>query len=127
MSSTTTIDRARGLRIHTITGELTLERLREILGDVYSHRDHDPDMNVLWDLREASVKSFTVGEVEALRNFVAPNWGTGGRALAALVVSDDLQFGMSRMYEMLSDGITKGEIRVFRDMDEATGWLSGGS
>jgi hypothetical protein len=123
---TTSIDRAGGLRTHKVTGDLLPEELTSVLDEVYSEPEHDPDMNVLWDLREASVASFTIKDVEALRDFVAPNWGTGGRSLAALVVSDDLQYGMSRMYEMLSESRTGGKIRVFRDMDEAVGWLSGG-
>jgi hypothetical protein len=125
MPTDTRIDRSRGLRTHRVTGELSLEAVLRTLGDVYADPEHDPDMDVLWDLREARVRRFSTRDVEDLRDFVSRHWGTGGRGRAALVVSNDLQYGMSRMYEMLSQGTTRGQIRVFRDMREARNWLSG--
>lgn len=40
----------------------------------------------------------------------------------ALLVASDLQFGLSRMYELMMEGGPM-EVRVFRDEDEAVAWL----
>ena len=47
-----------------------------------------------------------------------------GNAKLAIVVHSDFSFGMSRMYEMLSDRLPQS-IMVFRDYAKAEQWLSG--
>jgi hypothetical protein len=42
-------------------------------------------------------------------------------ARRAFVVATDVGFGMSRMFQGLSN--SDGDVRVFRDYDEALGWL----
>ena len=41
----------------------------------------------------------------------------------AIVVSNDVEFGMARMYELMASGDPL-TVRVFRDMEEAESWLT---
>ena len=44
----------------------------------------------------------------------------------ALVVRDDVNFGMSRMYQTLADGVENLTIEIFRSSEEAVAWLRQG-
>ena len=120
---TTEIDKEANLRTHKVTGGVTVDSLLAKLGEIYSRPDFQADMNSLWDLRGAEFLSMTSSELEKLANFVVGHWGTGGKSRAALVVSRDFEFGLSRMYEIFVESRMSGEVEVFRDLDEALAWV----
>lgn len=91
---------------------------------VLAHPRFQPGMPLVFDLRAADLSRLTA---EAFRGFAVINQdfaGRRGRARSALLVADDLQFGLLRMYEVL--GATQNlENRVFRDLDDAIAWARG--
>ena len=123
MEITTNIDKEAGLRTHKVTGIVSKNDLLAKLDDIYSIPDFQTEMNVLWDLRNADLASFSSDDIHKIRDVVGYNWGTGGTSRAALVVSRDIDFGLSRMYEMSLESITTSKLQVFRDIDEALTWL----
>jgi hypothetical protein len=48
-----------------------------------------------------------------------PFWAGARRAL---VITNDVLFGMARMYQLLKDE-SPDELQIFRNMDEALQWL----
>jgi hypothetical protein len=120
----TELDPNRGIRLHRVTGVLVPEELLETLQDLYGRADFNPDMSVLWDIREADVSSFTRDDVVRLRDLVKDHWGVGGSSRAALVVSREIDYGLARMYGLLLDKYTSSDLKVFRDMNEALDWAS---
>ncbi|MBU8920772.1 MAG: STAS/SEC14 domain-containing protein [Bacteroidales bacterium] len=124
MGISTEIDRESGLRIHVVTGRLTMEDLIGSLEKVYSRPDYDPAMNVLWDLRDADFSAFVSPQIQQVRDFVTSNWGTEGTSHAAMVVSSDEAFGLMRMYEFYLKQKSRNEVQVFRDYDEALDWIT---
>lgn len=126
MQMITELNKEFNLRIHIVKGELNKNLLIEKLKDIYENPDYKPDMNVLWDIREAIISSFFSADVQAVRDFVSKHWGTGGKSRAALVVSKDVDFGLARMYQILSESKTLSPVQVFRDFDEALNWAKYG-
>lgn len=124
MGITTHIDDKFNLRIHQVTGSTTLDDIVSTLKEIYSEPDFNSEMNVLWDLRGADLASFFTSNIQKLRDFVSAHWGTEGKSLAALIVSRDLEFGLSRMYEFFVESKTSNKVRVFRDYDEAFEWVT---
>ena len=51
MEITTNIDKEAGLRTHKVTGIVSKNDLLAKLDEIYSTPGLDPDMNVLWDLK----------------------------------------------------------------------------
>lgn len=119
----TYIDRDKRLRTHKVSGKLDLTKLVSVLKELYESNNFDYEMDVMWDLRDADLASFTFDKIEQLRDYVTGHWGTKGKSRAALLVNSDLDYGLSRMYEMLSNGKTKSKIRAFRNLDDAMKWL----
>ena len=123
MNITMEIDETANLRTHRVTGDLTMDAVFAELEQVYSKPDFQPDMNVMWDLRGATITSMSSAEIQRLSDFVAGRWGPGGKSRAALVVSRDFEFGLTRMYEIFLESRMSVQVQVFRDLDEAMKWI----
>jgi hypothetical protein len=66
-----------------------------------------------------------VSEVQVTSEYIrevarSTSYAEGSRR--AFVASSDVQFGLSRMFQILSDE-SPAEVRVFRDLAEARRWL----
>ncbi len=118
----TTIDSEKGIRIHTVTGEVTADDFRTALTKVHTSPDSQSTMNGLWDLR-AATGDFSTVDIDRMADFVGSQWGNIGPHKIALVVSRDVDFGLARMYEQLLEMQSTIELMVFRDSEEATRWL----
>jgi hypothetical protein len=72
----------------------------------------------LLDMRDVTNLQFTASSV---REMVRLNpFGAGARRAA--VVTNDIVFGMARMYQILADE-SPDELQIFRKMDDALQWL----
>ncbi|MFH1843313.1 MAG: hypothetical protein ABIF77_08890 [bacterium] len=123
MSIQTSLDAGTGVRCHKVVGDLSFAELRSELGLLYQQPGFEVDTHVLWDLREGNLAGFSAEEIRQLADFVSGNWGKSGRSRAALVVAQEVDFGLSRMYSALLDTRTKSQVRVFRDPELALDWL----
>lgn len=124
MAITTSIEPTSGARLHKVTGNLNLEELSGTLKEIYGADNFDPDQDVLWDVLNANLSAFSVDDIRQVTQLVKDNWGTSEKSRAALVVARDLDFGLTRMYQQLLEGQSLGEVRIFRNIDEAIEWLS---
>jgi hypothetical protein len=76
------------------------------------------DFRQLVDLRDVTSVQITAS---CIREMVRLNpYGAGARR--AVVVTNDVVFGMARMYQILSDE-SPDELQIFRKMDDALQWL----
>jgi hypothetical protein len=123
MEIATQINEERNIRFHKIDGPINVDILKDTLASFYKSPDYDPDMNILWDLKDADFSSVTFEDVESLAGMIEKYWGKGEKSKAALIVSKDLGFGLSRMYELLLTGSSPNRVMVFRQYDEAEEWL----
>ena len=114
------IDESTGVWIVTVHGELMIGDFGQFLSDMRKVPEHRKCINALWDLRRVDQFPST-NEIHLLSNRVRSDAMRPHRL--AIVVERDDHFGLSRMFEMLSEqpGI---EQRVFRDYDRAQQWLT---
>jgi hypothetical protein len=78
-------------------------------------------LNVLADFREADANiahedMMSIARFAGDRNFAAKH---------AIVVKRQMELGMARMYELMSESVARGQLRIFKDVDEAMAWLDG--
>ena len=82
-------------------------------------------LNVLWDLSGADVSRIEGSDIERIVSMSVPYGQTRVGGKTAVVATEDLTFGLSRVYEMLKDAEQLPfQTGVFRSMDEARAWLS---
>jgi len=76
------------------------------------------------DLRQTTSAVRSVGALRQLAEFMKAQYRKGVAALprTAIVAPQDISFGLSRLYEALTDALT-GDVAVFREVDEARAWL----
>jgi hypothetical protein len=115
------IDEGKGFRFQTVTGEVSFEELRRALASIYGGAE-TLGMDSLWDLSEAEM-SISSEEVGLLSDFVGGHWEGKGGARSALVVPEDLAFGLARMYGARLSPSLHSQIGVFRELEEALNWL----
>ncbi len=115
------IDKKQGVVFRVIEGSITTEELIESFTAVLESDDYHPGMKTLTDMRDV-IHSATPQDVRRIAGFILDQMSTIEALKAAIVVSSDVSFGMTQMLKALVDrGST--DIRVFRELEEATLWL----
>ncbi len=78
----------------------------------------------LWDYRNADLSKLTGYDLTNIVDVVAEKEGGDTKVRVALVVGREVDYGVSRMYEVLAEARYPAEVAVFRDASEAEAWLS---
>lgn len=123
MKITSNINSKKNIRTHTVKGIINISDLIGYLKNLYDTEHKSTDMHVFWDLRIADFSKVKTTDVHNFMEFVSKNWGTSGNNKAALIVSKDFDYGLSRMYQILMDNTSQSKISIFKDLDEAEKWI----
>ncbi len=122
MSAFYKIDKERRLVLSSGTGVLTKEDILGHMERLSKDPDFDPEFSQLTDFTKITALEIVPEDIRqfAQKNLFSPH------SRRALLVKDDLQFGLARMFEIHRE--LKGEtgIRVFRTLDEALDWILAG-
>ncbi|MCW8955879.1 MAG: hypothetical protein OQL09_03280 [Gammaproteobacteria bacterium] len=123
MTLDTIIDTHINIVIHTAYGKFGPGDVKHILDGLISNPDFKQDMNVVWDFREVTDINFSaeelkqiVGYTEAHLAYRKPDYKL------ALVASDDLIFGLARMFMAYSEHLPI-KITTLRTLKEAMAWV----
>ena len=104
------------------SGALSFEEFAFVLETILTSKEYPVNINTIWDLREADFSSvdsqFWERIIEYRKEFTERN-----NCRSAMIVSKDLQYGMSRMFEITSEGNIPQQVRVFRDFSEGENWI----
>lgn len=100
-------------------GAAELESIQAVTQD-HAHDAHLAGMVV--DVRGVDHVDVTTGSVRLAATRAREFEATQGLKMA-VIADSELTFGLSRMYELMRD--EDGSVRVFRDVDAATAWISG--
>jgi len=123
MNIVTVFDPERMIRTHQVSGTISLPAFRGILPALYSSKQFNPDMNALWDLRQADFSRIMPEDVRNLMHVVVSNWGRGGRCHSAILVASETEYGVARTYVSQFGQAAPCQIKVFQEVDEARQWL----
>jgi hypothetical protein len=113
------IDKERRLVLSAGADVLTREDIWGHMDRLSKDPDFDSDFSQVIDFTQITALEFGPEDVRqfAQRNIFSP------RSRRAIVVKDDLQFGLARMFEIHRDLNGETGIRVFRALDEAQDWI----
>lgn len=123
MTISSSMDALRDLTVFTVEGELRFEEQIEVLRTFY---EGDPTANVLWDFRNITGNRIQSEEVSMIVSFIKRKETKRTSGKTALVVSTDLDFGLSRVSQAYGESEElPWEIRTFRSMESAYQWIEG--
>ncbi len=125
MSISYHLDRAENLTTFTLSGEVSY---REFLSTLNAYGEEGPTVFELYDARGLTGERLTTGELHTFASYLsrhADSRPAGGRT--AVLVADELDYGISRMLSLLIEDTTTYDVEVFHDLDAARRWLASGS
>ena len=111
------------IRRHVVNGVINIGELKGYLKDVVYSSEVDRKRDVLWDLQESDFSEISSTELMSFVEFVRTHWGKDGMNKAAIVVSQELGYEMTRMYQVLLGMKVPNQVEVFRDITDAKKWL----
>jgi len=117
----THVDERSQLSVHTIEGAINDD---DIITTIEEYNRGEPTLFVIWDFSDADLSGFNEENIQFMLKFGKHYTAnqTGGKT--ALVLPDDMQFGLGRMVEAYAElmGIDR-PIRSFRSQAAARRWL----
>jgi len=119
MTSTTkyTISSADGMTHVRFHENPTIDDLKAAADEIVAGHPHE---RRLWDFRDVSYR-FSMVELNAISSYGKHKLPQPSRV--AILVSDDLAFGIGRQYEVSRSVPKHTQVRVFRDEQAALMWL----
>lgn len=106
-----------------LSGPLSSEAMGRFVDALEAHPGFSPSVATVWDFTDtAGLSRLTGAELRAGGERIMLLREGGGRPRVALVTPLDADFGVARMFEGLTARSLEVDIRVFRALDEATGW-----
>jgi len=122
MATSIEYDPNRGIWTIIVKGELSVADIVAVSSTMYGSEEYVPGAPRLWDARGATAPVTVSGAdlqlIVELPESIDPR--TAGKV--AVVVSRDLDYGMSRMYQAFAEKLPSNT-RIFRDIAEAERWL----
>jgi hypothetical protein len=109
--------------VSTWVGPVTDADLIPGYRDLYTHPLWEPGFHEIADLRRGDLSSVSSRALLELATFVQDSVGDlSGTFQTAVLVADNLPFGMARMYSAFAEESPEA-VRVFRELEEALVWL----
>jgi hypothetical protein len=104
----------------TLWGAVTATELRDLAAAMWADPDYRKKLDILADLREAQIE-IPYDQMVEYTQFLSGQSDIGRQAI---VVGRQLEFGMARMYEQLTEhGVVRKDLRVFFSLEDAERWL----
>ncbi len=106
-----------------LSGLLSEEVILSAFDLAVSDKRYQKGMGRLWDFRDADLSSLTSETISTMAQYSLKFPPGINDVKVAFVTSTDLEYGLTRMFEMTSRANTP--ICVFRAMDQAEKWMVG--
>ena len=114
----------QGFFVSTWGGEIMDSDLQSSYETLFRDKAFKPGLNEIADMSDADMKGVTSNGLQTLSWMVRQRLGDKCAGFkTAIIAPEDLSFGLSRMYEMLSDDSPES-VKVFRERDEAWAWIN---
>ncbi|MGB2672796.1 MAG: hypothetical protein WA621_20270 [Candidatus Acidiferrum sp.] len=113
------IDKERRLVLSSGTGVFNKEAAQAHQERLLADPEFDPSYSQLMDFTHVTQIDLTAADIQqlALRNIFSPE------SRRAFLVTNDLAFGLARMFEILRESAGERGIGVFRNLEEALDWV----
>lgn len=120
-ASTVTVEVRSGIAIVTVRDAFSAATIIESRKDLMARPDFVRGMPVLYTLQEMTTVELTRDDLRTMENHGRETVEQRGTHLSAVHAPRDVDFGMARMYALMSE--RDDSLRIFRDYDEAFAWL----
>jgi hypothetical protein len=107
----------------TTQGDGDVEGIIAFLKDIISHPQWKPGNRILLDHRELKINAISVSGIEDVSEYFKSISDKLGNGRIALVMKRDIDFGIARAWENITEYYVDIKVYVFRELEEAVSWL----
>lgn len=115
------IDEIKNIAYIRIEGLASSKGILDAFDIAVSNEKYKKGMGRLWDFRDADLSSLNAETIMDMAQYSKKFPPGINDVKVAFVTESELEYGLSRMFEMSSEA--KTPIRVFRTIDEAEKWM----
>ena len=115
------IDEEKNIAYIKLSGKLSREVILNAFDLTVSDKRYKNGMGRLWDFRDADLSSLDTETITEMAQYSLRFPPGINDVKVAFVTSRDIEYGLSRLFEISSK--SKTPIEVFRGMDEAENWM----
>jgi hypothetical protein len=112
------------IRMQIVRGMVDIQAFTGYLKQLYNSPGFDPGMNILWDFREADFSLVPTQDIYPFQEVVRKYWGKGGKTRLAIVVSEDIGYDLTKIWQTLMEFNFPNRIEIFDDIETAKGSLN---
>jgi len=123
MRWTIEFDEPRGYVLIVARGDFTLADHRQMVEDLLSRPEWRPGSATLFDHREIHFGDAGFREMLEVKSLHVSNDAVIGDGKSATLMRTDVDYGIGRQFQILTDGRVSAKIRIFVDEAEAVAWL----
>ena len=117
------IDEEKNIAYIKLSGLLSKKIILSAFDLTVSDRRYKNGMGRLWDFRDADLSSLEAETITEMAQYSLRFPPGINDVKVAFVTDRDIEYGLTRMFEISSEAMTP--IQVFRAMDEAEKWMMG--
>jgi hypothetical protein len=118
----TVIDREIGIIARTVTGKFTFQEVKVAFEELLRHPHLEEDMRSIWDFRTAESLNPQEQDIIKMAKYFLNSPDIPEVPKVAFVVSHDLAYGISRMFEAHAIHVPV-KFEIFRNYDDAMKWV----
>ena len=107
----------------TLSGHPSIDRITDYCNATIHHDKWQPGARVLADDTNITPANVTVAEVRAIADVFGKYRSEYGNARLAVVIANEMQYGMLRMWGVFVEDKWDVETMLFYSRDEALKWL----
>ena len=105
------------------TGSADVEKIHAMLNELMVHNEWHKGMDTLLDFSEMNFLCLDTDEIVQLSTIVKSLKENLGDGQCALVTNREIDFGLARMWQMMTEHHVSFEIEVFTSVTDAEQWL----
>ena len=112
------------LVVNTIGGRFDFARYQDLMERILDDPRFVPSMHMFWDFTKSTLIDLSTDDFASIKSYIQKNAerrGSGYRAV--FLVSKEVDFGLSRMYQTISEDLPV-TFEVFKDRDKAMDWIT---
>ena len=115
------IDEEKNIAYIKLSGVLSSKAIIDAFDLAVADKRYKDGMGRLWDFRDADLSSLESETVISMAQYSSKYPSGINDVKVAFLVSREIEYGLSRMFQMTSE--SKTPIQVFRVLDEAEKWM----
>jgi hypothetical protein len=116
------INKDLGLLVIKYAGDTTIEQLGQLIHTITRDPDYSRELNILSDLRQLT-SIYSYDQMQAVVDKFPDPGEMLGKTKSAILVSQDVTYGMARVWTSITDNRTVANAQVFKSLKEALEWL----